>query len=124
MVKRILIADDNPGILEVVTIILETEGYEVKTTDNPQQVLAAGEYQPGLILLDIWMSGSDGRHICRQLKTNEATRTIPVVLMSANSDLQAIAREAGADGYIAKPFEIEDLIQQIRSFGSPESSQR
>lgn len=118
MIKRILIADDNPGILEVVSIILESEGYEVKSTANPEYVLQAKEDLPGLILLDIWMGGTDGRLICKQLKANSATRHIPVILMSANSELQTIAEESGADGFIAKPFEIDDLIHQIQSYYS------
>lgn len=122
MRKKILIADDNPGILEVVSIILESEGYEVKSTANPQEVLQIKENPPGLILLDIWMGGTDGRHICRQLKADSSTRHIPVILMSANSDIKAIAAECGADGFIAKPFEIEDLINQIHLiYSSPAS---
>ncbi len=115
MRKKILIADDNPGILEVVSIILESEGYEVKSTVDPQHVLQIQEDPPGLILLDIWMGGTDGRYICKQLKSDDATRNIPVILMSANSNIRSIAEESGADGFIAKPFEIDELISQIQS---------
>ncbi|MGN7788021.1 response regulator [Niabella sp. 22666] len=118
MRKRILIADDNPGILEVVSIILESEGYEVKSTADPQHVLQVKEDPPGLILLDIWMGGTDGRHICKQLKADQETHHIPVILMSANSDIRAIAEESGADGFIAKPFEIDDLISKIQTIYS------
>ncbi|MCH5686782.1 response regulator [Niabella sp. W65] len=115
MRKRILIADDNPGILDVVSIILESEGYEVRSTADPQHVLQIKDDPPGLILLDIWMGGTDGRNICKQLKADHATRHIPVILMSANSDIKAIAQESGADGFIAKPFEIDELISRIHA---------
>lgn len=115
MRKRILIADDNPGILDVVSIILESEGYEVRSTADPQHVLQIKDDPPGLILLDIWMGGTDGRHICKQLKADHSTRHIPVILMSANSDIKAIAKESGADGFIAKPFEIDELISRIHT---------
>ncbi len=122
MRKSILIADDNPGILEVVSIILESEGYEVKSTADPQHVLQVKENPPGLILLDIWMGGTDGRHICKQLKADQATHHIPIILMSANSDISAIAEESGADGFIAKPFEIDDLISKIQTIYSSGST--
>jgi CheY-like chemotaxis protein len=71
---------------------------------------------PDLILLDLLLSGMDGKAICRQLKGAEATSHIPVILMSAHSQVTQIAEEAGADGWLAKPFEIEALLSLLGTF--------
>ncbi len=112
-VKRVLVADDDPAILDVMRMMLEFEGYEVTTTPNGATILKMQTGLPDLLLLDIWMSGTDGRELCRQLKLNETTAKIPVVLVSASRDIEHSAREAGADDFIAKPFEMNELLQKI-----------
>ena len=111
--KRVLIADDDPAILEAMTLILEDSGYDVKTTVNGQTEQFAREYLPDLILLDIWMAGQNGRDICKRLKTNKSTRHIPIIMISANKDTGKIAKEAGADGFLAKPFDMKDLLKTV-----------
>ena len=112
-VKKVLVADDDPAILDVMRMMLEFEGYEVMTTPNGNTILRMETGLPDLLLLDIWMSGTDGRELCRQLKLNEKTKKIPVVLVSASKDIEHSAREAGADDFIAKPFEMNELLQKI-----------
>jgi len=112
-VKKVLVADDDPAILDVMRMMLEFEGYEVTTTPNGATILRMETDFPDLMLLDIWMSGTDGRELCRQLKLNEKTKNIPVVLVSASKDIEHSAREAGADDFIAKPFEMNELLQKI-----------
>ena len=120
--KRILVVDDNEGILDVVSIILEGEGYEVHQLIEPDQVLSlTTDDLPDLILLDIWMSGADGRVICRALKDQPHTQQVPVVLMSANKDIAEIADSAGADGYLAKPFEMDDLIEIVKRYSDTQT---
>jgi CheY-like chemotaxis protein len=68
---------------------------------------------PDLLLLDIWMSGIDGRDICKELKQKENTKKIPIVLISASREIERSALEAGADDFLAKPFEIDDLLEKI-----------
>ncbi|WP_166333485.1 response regulator [Sphingobacterium chungjuense] len=115
--KRILVVDDNEGILDVVGIILEAEGYDVQKLIEPDQVLSlTSDDLPDLILLDIWMSGADGRVICKALKDRPHTRHVPIILMSANKDIAEIADNAGADGYLAKPFEMQDLIEIVKRY--------
>lgn len=114
--KKILVIDDDPAILEVITLILEDAGYELKTTDNAQTKRYMMGYAPDLILLDIWMSGVDGRNICKSLKSNKATAKIPIIMISANKDTEKIAREAGADGFINKPFEMDDLLSMVKKY--------
>jgi len=110
--KRITVADDDPGILDAVGMMLEMEGYEVNTTLNGHTVLSLQQL-PDVYILDIWMSGSDGRELCKQLKTEEKTKNIPVILISASNDLKRSAETAGADDFLAKPFEIDALLEKI-----------
>jgi len=110
--KKIMIADDDAAILDSLSLMLEFEGYHVSSTLNGATVLSMAE-QPDLLLLDIWMSGVDGRDICKKLKQQEATRHLPVVLISASNDIQGSAIEAGADDFLAKPFEMNDLLEKI-----------
>lgn len=115
--KKIIVADDDSAILDVIKIILEDEGYTVETTLNGAHVLEkAKKFQPQLILLDIWMSGEDGRDICRRLKENSATKQIPVIMISANRDMDKMSQECGADDCIAKPFEMSELLAKVKQY--------
>jgi CheY-like chemotaxis protein len=111
--KRIMVADDDPAILDVMRMMLEFEGYEVLTTLNGAAVLKMETEFPDLLLLDIRMSGADGRDICRKLKQSERTSKIPVVLVSAGKDIEQSAIEAGANDFIAKPFEMIELLHKV-----------
>ncbi len=111
--KKVMVADDDPAILDVMRMMLEFEGYEVATTLNGARVLELENDLPDLLLLDIWMSGTDGRDICKALKKNNLTSGIPIVLVSASKDIERSAFEAGANDFIAKPFEMNDLLQVI-----------
>jgi len=112
--KKLLIVDDEPDILEFLQVILEEEGYEVLTSTK-------GEYLeqlhngglPQLILLDVLLSGKDGREIVRYLKSQDETKHIPVIMFSAHPSAEENARAAGAEDFIAKPFDIDDLLAKI-----------
>ena len=108
-----MIADDDPGIVDAVEMLLEFEGYAVTSTVDGSTVLDMKEELPDLLLLDIWMSGEDGRDICRKLKDANATKNIPVIMISASRDIQQSALDAGADDFLAKPFEMDELLQKI-----------
>jgi DNA-binding response OmpR family regulator len=112
-VKKIMIADDDPGILDSIGIMLEFEGYQVSTTLNGNTLLNMENELPDLVLLDIWMSGTDGRDICKQLKQQEKTSKIPIVMISASKDIERSAMDAGANDFLAKPFDINDLLEKI-----------
>jgi len=111
--KKIMIADDDPGIVDAVEMILEFEGYEVTSTVDGSTVLDMREDLPDLLLLDIWMSGEDGRDICKKLKQDPLTKNIPVIMISASRDIKQSAIDAGADDFLAKPFEMNDLLKKI-----------
>ncbi|MBC8032625.1 MAG: response regulator [Chitinophagaceae bacterium] len=110
---RIMIADDDPAILDSLSLLLEFEGYQVTTSSNGSELAEMKGNLPDLVILDIWMSGTDGRDICRALRTKEVTRNLPVIMMSASSDIGSSALEAGASDFLPKPFEIDKLIKKI-----------
>ncbi|MBA3723571.1 MAG: response regulator transcription factor [Candidatus Levybacteria bacterium] len=112
MKKKILIADDDKGIVTALTMMLE-DAYEVTATDNGQTVRQANNIYPDLILLDIWMGDVDGRDICKQLKNQVSTMDIPIIMISARANAEKSALSSGADAFIAKPFEMDDLLKKI-----------
>lgn len=111
--KKVMIADDDPGIVDAIGLMLEFEGYEVSSTVNGATVLDMKDRFPDLLVLDIWMSGQDGRDICRQLKSDEITQHIPVLMISASKDIKQSALDSGANDFLAKPFEMNDLLGKI-----------
>lgn len=113
--KKIMVADDDPGILDVLNIMLaEIGGYDVTTTSNGQSVMDLKDNYPDLFLLDLWMSGIDGREVCEHLKSNEQTKHIPVIIFSANRDVKTIAESVGADDHLTKPFQMNDLLEKVK----------
>lgn len=115
--KKILVVDDDPDILLFLQVILEEEGYIVVTTDKGEYLekLNNGSL-PHLVLLDVLLSGKDGRDIVKHLKSQEKTKHIPVIMFSAHPSAEATSLKAGADAFVAKPFDIEMLLQKIGSF--------
>ncbi len=115
--KKVLVVDDEPDILDFLQIILEDEGYAVLTTDKGEYIerLHDGSL-PDLILLDVLLSGKDGREIARQLKSQEETKHIPVIMLSAHPSAEETVRAAGADDFLAKPFEIDDLVAKVAQY--------
>src|SRR5438876_52256 len=115
--RRILVCDDDPGVVEVITIMLQEEGHEVKTLNSGKAIQKrVQEYSPDIILLDIWMPGIDGKQVAKLLKDNPDTGHIPIIVISALNDTEKIAKEAGADDFLAKPFEMDNLLTKIKTF--------
>lgn len=117
--KRVLVVDDDPDILDAIRFTLEDEGYVVTTTEK-------GEYAenlhdgngglPDLIILDVLLSGRDGRTICRHLKGRDDTRHIPIIMISAHPDAAESAAAVGADAFLAKPWDIDALIALVAHY--------
>lgn len=104
----IVIADDDRDLLQLVRMRLESEGYRVAISLNAEDITRiAVEKHADVILLDISMDGISGEDICRELKHHKKTSSIPVVLFSANDDIEEAARACGADDYMPKPFSID-----------------
>lgn len=115
MKQKILIIDDDVDILEPLSILLQDEGYIIKTTPKGDTVYTLmKKFKPDLILLDLLLSGSDGRKICRALKENDKTSAIPIIMMSAHPGAKPDATASGANAFIAKPFESVSLLQLIK----------
>jgi DNA-binding response OmpR family regulator len=114
--KKILIADDDPGIQDILTIIFERAGFEVEIKKNGEDLLNNRFTMPDLFLVDKQLSGYNGLDICRYLKSQRHTKNIPVVMISASPDIGRSSREAGADAYIEKPFEITNLVDLVNSY--------
>jgi CheY-like chemotaxis protein len=111
---KILIVDDNPDILHVMQLLLGSRGFEViSTTKGEETIELVNNLQPQLVFIDIHLSGIDGRDVSRMLKTNEATKHLPVILFSANIIKGTTLEDSLADDFIAKPFDIHDLMQKV-----------
>ncbi len=113
MPKKILVADDDPAILDALAAILEDEGYDVETTADGRAVRSLEGDLPDALLLDIWMSGINGTDVCRHLKSRQQTKDLPIILISASRDTARLAEEAGADGFVEKPFDMDHLLDVI-----------
>ena len=123
MSRRILVVDDDPRLLHVVSMYLSIEGYDVDTAPNGEEGLQRLEaLRPDLVILDVMMPGIDGLEACRRIKSNPETRQIPVVLFTALSRTDDVesGRAAGANRFINKPFSLIGLGAVIRSFLSEE----
>lgn len=116
MSKKILVADDDAGIVDAMQILLTDEGYEVITTLDGEKIYEMYEQHPDLVFLDIWMSGVNGNTVCRKLKDDDKTKAVPIIIFSANRDTEEIAMECGADGFLSKPFEINELLDIVKKY--------
>ena len=114
----VLVADDDEDILELVAFRLERAGYEVITArDGTEALAAARERQPDLAVLDVMMPGMTGYDVTRELRGDDATRAIPVILLTARVQEADVNRgfEAGADDYLRKPFSPQELRARVQA---------
>jgi len=112
--KKILVADDNDGIVASLTMVLQYGGYEVTALMNGQDVQNITAPFPDLILLDIWMAGVNGIDVCKHLKARKDTKHIPIIMFSAYPDSISSARAAGADDFIEKPYSMDDMLAKVK----------
>lgn len=110
---KLLLVDDEPDILEALAILLSGKGYFVITDNGKHVEKKVLQNLPDLILLDVLLSGVNGGNITTSLKQNIRTASIPVILMSAHPNAEKITKDSGADAFIPKPFEIEEVLQKI-----------
>jgi PAS domain S-box-containing protein len=115
----IAVVDDDVEVQDVIRLVLEREGYRVRTYASGEDVLAALEAQgtPDLLLLDVMMPGLDGHEVCRRIKGDPRWATLPIIMVTAKMDLQDVVRglELGADDYVTKPFFYEELLARVRA---------
>ena len=109
--------DDDEAIVDALSLVLIEEGYEVVAVPKAEKAVAqAKQFLPQVVLLDLLMSGYDGRDICKLLKQDETTKRIPIIMISAHPAAQKEALEAGANDFLAKPFEVADLLAKVREW--------
>jgi two-component system response regulator RegX3 len=115
MKGRVLIADDDPGILDVVSFALENEGYETVAVDSGEKALeAAGGDSFDVVVLDVMMPGTSGLEVCRRLR---ADSRVPILMLTAkDAELdRVLGLELGADDYVTKPFSVPELVSRVRA---------
>lgn len=114
----VLIADDDPDILMLISLTLERDGYDVMVArDGLTAYEAAVERLPHLVVLDMMMPGIDGCEVARRLRANDSTKDVPIVIVTAFAEESqaAMALEAGADAYVKKPFSPRELLSKTAS---------
>ena len=119
MAKKILIVDDEPDILKIVSFRLKKAGYEVTTAVNGKVALECVQKErPDLILLDLRLPIMDGYEVCKRLKSDEVLKSIPIILLTASmvSTVREKTKEFKADDYLVKPFDPDKLREKIKKF--------
>lgn len=114
--KRILVVDDEPDVTELLSYRLQQEGYSVELINDPLLIMGkAKEFNPDLFVLDIMMPDLNGLQICRMIRADPNLKTVPIIFLTAKGDTndRIAGLETGADDYIAKPFDIKELILRI-----------
>ncbi len=117
--KKILIVEDEESLLKLESILLTSRGYDVKgVADGRAALESIATAKPDLVLLDIMLPEMDGFEVCRQIKSNEVTRHIPVIMLTAKKSREDMIKgeQVGADWYITKPFKSAMVIETIQRF--------
>jgi DNA-binding response OmpR family regulator len=116
VMKKILVVDNEPSNLDVLTIVMESGGYKAFTLpDGKDFIKTTKELQPDLIILDIDLGEHDGRILCQELKSLDVTKHIPVIIVSASSeDKIRTALDYGADCVVLKPFDVDELLNEVK----------
>lgn len=115
MDTKILVVDDDPAIAEMLTIVLQGEGFRtIVVGDGVEAVKAAEEYNPDLILLDVMLPGMNGIDVCKAIRESS---TVPIVMLTARTDTVdvVLGLESGADDYVHKPFKPKELVARVRA---------
>ena len=111
--KRIIIVDDDPGVREAFRLIFSPHNFEVAIYHNWSSILTDESLVPDIYILDKQLTGVDGLDICRFLKSRISTRHIPVIMLSASPNIHVLARQAGADDSLEKPFGVKALRAMV-----------
>ena len=119
---KILIIDDDPDVRTLMKHLLQKEGHEVDTVSREKDVFGAiASFSPSLIILDVLLSGADGRKICKEIKADKALASIPVIMFSAHPGASEKISEYGADDFITKPINTDALLEKIGRLAGAET---
>lgn len=113
MARRVLIVEDEQDVADLVADVLTLEGCEVRCTSGETAMHDTLDFQPHVMLLDLMMPVVDGFEVARRLHANDRTRDLPVIVMTAMHDAAARAAEIGTPHFLAKPFDIGELIEAV-----------
>ncbi|MGN6533313.1 MAG: response regulator [Ginsengibacter sp.] len=114
--NKILVVDDDVDILSLVETILSMNNFDVEAISRWEDIHnKMAEFKPNLVLLDVMLGGADGRDICKNLHLDKKTENIPVILFSANPEMGKYINECMAQDFVAKPFEISNLLKTIKA---------
>ena len=117
---KILIIDDDPDVRTVMSILLKKNNYEVETASGREEAFKKLETSiPEVILLDVLLSGMDGREICREIKSGEHTQHIPVIMFSAHPGAAEKIDTYGADDFLTKPLNADKLLEKLEKHVAP-----
>jgi len=117
MKQQVVVCDDDPSILNVIKDILDGEDFNVFTFANFDPTFASlKNCNPNLFILDIWMPKVDAREAVKLLRSNEHYKSIPIILISALNEAEAISKELKVEGFLRKPFNIHDLVTIVKKF--------
>ncbi len=119
----ILVVEDDPHVARLIALVLQRSGEKTEIVADGQSAFArAMELRPSMIFADLTLKGMGGDQLCTKLKAEDATKAIPYVVLSGDSDIAEKARLCGADDYMGKPFEFEDLVQLVNKYARAQSS--
>ncbi len=116
LMKKILVIEDDLHILNMLEEIFQSEGFEVVTYPDKNSVKGIIINRPDLVLLDNKLKDGFGHELCSEIKANELTKHIPVILISGYDDLETMAKQCGADACMAKPFDLAALVQLVKQY--------
>ena len=112
--KKIIIIEDDADTLDLLEVILRDSGYAIIRANRPMSVDEIISITPNLAILDVMLPYGSGNQICLEIKSNPKSKHIPVMLYSASSNLKALAKESLADTYLAKPFDLNNLLKMVK----------
>jgi CheY-like chemotaxis protein len=122
MAKKIMVIEDDKDIRDTIVYILEEQEYEVVSSGDSKILNKLNDHKPDLILIDNWLtewkSDATGQELSKELKTNPKTKHIPIIIISAVSNIKQIAEDGLADSYLQKPFDMNELIDMVKKFVS------
>jgi len=114
--KKIIVAEDDPAIGDILQLILEGDGYQVEVFVDGDSMMESKLDPPDLFLLDRQLINSDGLEVCRRLKSRDTTSNIPVIILSASDHVAEMARSAGANAFLEKPFTMQRLRDLVARY--------
>lgn len=118
----ILVVEDDPQVARLISLVLQRHGHHSEVVSDGESALQRAQAnRPLMIFADLTIKGMGGEELCSALKSHPDTRSIPYVIVSGDRDLAEKARVCGADDYMGKPFEFEDLIRLVEKYARAES---